>query len=294
MYRRIKGWFAHLSLARKLTGISVVATVASLILACAVFFAYDYSSSRQRLVRDTGMLADVLGRNSTATLAFGDASSGPGHLGGIAQNTHIVSAMILSREGAPLARFNRDGSTQFAGTPSVPADAFETASPGMRSPQPAAAAAADRPRPGDHRRRVHRVRSARDLDAGGEPREDCGGRAVRHILAGARGRIPPPARHLGAAAAAHRNHQSRDTRRPLRRPRAARRRRRDRRAHRRVQQDAGRDPAARPHAARSTRRTSRTPSRCAPRSSAPPTSSWWRRATRRWPPAAPRASSWPT
>ncbi len=75
MYRRIKGWFAHLSLARKLTAISVVATIASLILACAVFLAYDYSSSRQRLVRDTGMLADVIGRNSTATLAFGDAAA---------------------------------------------------------------------------------------------------------------------------------------------------------------------------------------------------------------------------
>ena len=129
MFRRIKGWFAHLSLARKLTGISVVATVASLILACAVFFAYDYSSSRQRLVRDTGMLADVIGRNSTATLEFGDEAAAEDILVGIAQNPHIVSGMILSRKGEPLARFNRDGSTQSAGTPSFPADAVRNGQP---------------------------------------------------------------------------------------------------------------------------------------------------------------------
>ena len=90
MQRRIKAWFAHISLARKLTGISVIATVASLILACAVFFAYDFSSSRERLVRDIGMLADVIGRNSTAALAFGDAKAAEDILRGIAENKHIV------------------------------------------------------------------------------------------------------------------------------------------------------------------------------------------------------------
>ena len=129
MFRRTKGWFAHLSLARKLTGISVVATIASLILACAVFFAYDYTNSRQRLVRDTGMLADVIGRNSTATLTFGDAAAAQDILGGIAQNAHIVSGMILSREGAPLARFNRDGSTPPASSPSFPAEALRNGQP---------------------------------------------------------------------------------------------------------------------------------------------------------------------
>ena len=128
MYRRIKTRFTHLSLARKLTGISVVATVASLILACAVAFAYDFSTSRERLVREVGMLADVIGRNSTAALAFGDANAAEDILGAIAQNKHIVFGMILSREGEPLARFDRHGAAG-SGVPSFPADALRTGQP---------------------------------------------------------------------------------------------------------------------------------------------------------------------
>ena len=57
MHRGVKAWFARLSLARKLTAISIVTAGGSLVLACGVFFAYDLSSSRQKLVRDVGMLA---------------------------------------------------------------------------------------------------------------------------------------------------------------------------------------------------------------------------------------------
>ncbi|MEP6918017.1 MAG: histidine kinase dimerization/phospho-acceptor domain-containing protein, partial [Acidobacteriota bacterium] len=104
----VKTWFARLSLARKLTAISIVTAGGSLVLACAVFFAYDFSTSRQKLVRDMGMLADVIGRNSTATIAFGDVKTAGDTLQGISQNEHIISAMILTPEGMPLARFTRN------------------------------------------------------------------------------------------------------------------------------------------------------------------------------------------
>jgi len=105
MSLNIRNWFAHLSLARKLTAIGVVTSAASLILACAVFVAYDVSSSRQRLVRDMGMLADVIGRNSTAALAFRDAQAAGDTLRGIALNEHIVAAEILSADGNILASY---------------------------------------------------------------------------------------------------------------------------------------------------------------------------------------------
>jgi two-component system, sensor histidine kinase and response regulator len=129
MYQRVNNWFAHLSLARKLTGISVVATVASLILACAVFMAYDYSNSRDRIVREMGMLADVIGRNSTAALAFRDADAAGDILRAVALNGHIVSGMILSPGGEPLARFDRDGSAPPAALPSAAAAALRSAQP---------------------------------------------------------------------------------------------------------------------------------------------------------------------
>src|SRR5690349_24623087 len=91
----IKTWFAHLSLARKLTAISVLTAAAALTLACAGFVAYDASSSRQRLVRDMSMVADVIARNSKAQLAFGDAKSAGDTLRGSSLNGHIIAAEIL-------------------------------------------------------------------------------------------------------------------------------------------------------------------------------------------------------
>jgi two-component system, sensor histidine kinase and response regulator len=114
MSLNVKHWFAHLTLARKLTAIGVLTSAAALVLVCAVFFAYDLSTSRTRLVRDMGMLADVIGRNSTAALAFGDAKAAGDTLRGIALNEHIVSAEILSSSGEVLARYQRDTTTPSA------------------------------------------------------------------------------------------------------------------------------------------------------------------------------------
>ena len=129
MQRRVKAWFAHLSLARKLTAISVVATVASLILACAVFFAYDFSSSRERLVRDMGMLADVIGRNSTAALAFGDAKAAEEILRGIAQNKHIVFGDDPVARGRSCSRGSIATAPPDRAGPSFPAEALRNGQP---------------------------------------------------------------------------------------------------------------------------------------------------------------------
>ncbi len=123
MRRHVEAAFARLTLARKLTGISVITTAASLVVACAVFMLYDFSSARDDLARSTGMLADVIGRNSTAALAFGDAKAADEILEGVAEDTHIVAAMILSREGRPLARYQRNASEK-AASPYFPMDAL--------------------------------------------------------------------------------------------------------------------------------------------------------------------------
>jgi two-component system sensor histidine kinase/response regulator len=103
----LKRWVRNLSLANKLTAIGVVTTTACLLVACAVLVAYDVSSARQRLIRDTGLLADVVGANSTAALAFGDAEGATETLGAVVVNPHIVSAAILLRDGAMFATYQR-------------------------------------------------------------------------------------------------------------------------------------------------------------------------------------------
>jgi two-component system sensor histidine kinase/response regulator len=102
-------WFLNLSLARKLTTIGVVTSTASVLVACMFIVAYDVSSSRERLGRDAGLLADVVGANSTAALAFGDAQGGGETLGAVAVDKHIVSAAVFSLDGTLFAQYRRKG-----------------------------------------------------------------------------------------------------------------------------------------------------------------------------------------
>jgi signal transduction histidine kinase/CheY-like chemotaxis protein len=121
MPRHIKAWFARLPLAHKLTAISMATTCAALALVSAVFVTYDISTSRERLVTNIGMLADVVGRNSTAALAFADSKAAADTLEGLRRNDHIVSATILPHVGGPLARFSRDAQAA-SHSPMFPAD----------------------------------------------------------------------------------------------------------------------------------------------------------------------------
>ena len=101
-------WFRNLSLAKKLTAIGVATSTTAVIVACALIVAYDISSSRERLGRDVGLLAHVVGDNSTAAVAFGDASGASETLRAVSVNTHITSAAIFLLDGTLFARYDRD------------------------------------------------------------------------------------------------------------------------------------------------------------------------------------------
>ena len=87
---RIVAWHARLSLARKLTFLGVLTSVVSLVIAMTAVLAWDLSSARTRLVRDTGMLADVIGSNSKAAVAFGDAKAATDICARCGQRQHRV------------------------------------------------------------------------------------------------------------------------------------------------------------------------------------------------------------
>ena len=107
--RRLLRWYADLPLARKLTAIGAATSAISLILAGVIVLTADLSRSRERLVRDTALLANVIGSNSTAALAFGDAQAAADTVRAVSANSDIVSAMIWSRDGSLLAQFQRPG-----------------------------------------------------------------------------------------------------------------------------------------------------------------------------------------
>src|SRR4051794_22285800 len=100
--------FGRLSLTRKLTAMSMVTAGSATLLACAILLLYDISNSRGRLIRDTDVLAEVVGANSTAALAFGDAKAAAETLRAVAADHHIVYAAILRGSGEAFADYQRD------------------------------------------------------------------------------------------------------------------------------------------------------------------------------------------
>src|SRR5688572_23331860 len=126
---RLNRWFSRLSLTRKLMAIGVVTAALSLLVACGVFLVYDYSTSRSRLVLNNAMLADVIGRNSTAALAFGHQEAAEQILAGLTLNEHIVSAAVISPDGRLLARFDRVGSPRLSPAAIIPPVTLRTGGP---------------------------------------------------------------------------------------------------------------------------------------------------------------------
>jgi len=116
---RISRWFGHLSLARKLTAIAVATATLSLVAASATLVAYDVSRSRERLIRDMGILASVAGNNSTAAMAFGDAMAAAETLRALAANEHVLAASLNLANGDVFARYDRSTGDDVELTPAV-------------------------------------------------------------------------------------------------------------------------------------------------------------------------------
>jgi two-component system, sensor histidine kinase and response regulator len=106
--KAVRTWYPRLSLAKKLTAIGVITSTVSLVVAATILMAFDLSNARIRLVRDTGMLAAVVGSNSTAAITFADAKGASEIVRAVAVNDDIISTAIWDRDGKLLARFDRD------------------------------------------------------------------------------------------------------------------------------------------------------------------------------------------
>src|SRR5712671_2702917 len=89
-----------LSLARKLTAISMIAGGVAMAVMSVTFVTYDIASSRQRMVRDLTMLADMVSASSAPALASGDRNAASETLRTVDVNTHIVSVALRLSDGS--------------------------------------------------------------------------------------------------------------------------------------------------------------------------------------------------
>ena len=93
----------------KLTLVIVCTSLVGLSLACLTFDAFERSSFRAAMTSEFATLADTLGMNTSAALAFDDRKSAEQQLTALRAEPHIVAACLYDSHGAIFAEYRRKG-----------------------------------------------------------------------------------------------------------------------------------------------------------------------------------------
>jgi len=98
-----------LPLRRKVALVLLATCAAALTLTCFALGVYDFVALKQALARDIGVLAEVLGANSRAALAFRDEEAASRVLATLTAEPQVVAAAVYDARGIRLARYLRSG-----------------------------------------------------------------------------------------------------------------------------------------------------------------------------------------
>ncbi len=109
-------WPRKLSLRRKITFVIMLNTFAGLCVASIAFAEYGVYRFKNLQMQDLNALANVMGTNSTAALAFKDQKSASDVLQALSAKPHILAAAIYDPDGKPFAVYHR-GVSKEAYTP---------------------------------------------------------------------------------------------------------------------------------------------------------------------------------
>lgn len=88
--------------------IMLLTTVAALLLARSVFFAYEYRTFRQALLRQLSTVGEVIAANSTAALAFDNPDDARETLAALKAEQHITVAVLYDKAGKLFAKYPAD------------------------------------------------------------------------------------------------------------------------------------------------------------------------------------------
>ena len=102
---------SHWPIRRKVSLVAILVSTSVLTLSMVLFLAYDLLNYRTKLRHDLATQAAILGENTTAALAFGDASAAVQTLDALKQRPEVLRAVIYDVNGRAVA--------QFTGTPSA-------------------------------------------------------------------------------------------------------------------------------------------------------------------------------
>ena len=101
--------FRDLPIRRKLALLVIFSTVMALALACVGLTIYERARFRANSATELATLADILGANTAASLAFNDQRTAQGMLSALSTESHIVAACLYDEHRNIFAEYRRPG-----------------------------------------------------------------------------------------------------------------------------------------------------------------------------------------
>ena len=95
----------NIPIKRKLTGVILLTSTVSLLLACGAFILYEWTEFRTRMVDELSAQAAMIGANSTAALTFEDHRSAEDTLRALAFGRSVRAAVIFTPSGEIFASY---------------------------------------------------------------------------------------------------------------------------------------------------------------------------------------------
>src|ERR1700733_1845396 len=99
--------FRDLSIRRKLALLILTASVLAVILACVGFAIYERQRFHTDIADELATLADTLGANTAASLAFNDQKTARGMLEALRTEHHVLGACLYDTHGRIFAEYRR-------------------------------------------------------------------------------------------------------------------------------------------------------------------------------------------
>jgi methyl-accepting chemotaxis protein len=100
-------FYRDASIQRKLTFVLMTTSLLGLSLACGAFEIYERVSYRRALTSELSTLANTLGANETASLAFSDHESARDILAALRAEPHVVNSCLYDKYGNLFAEYQR-------------------------------------------------------------------------------------------------------------------------------------------------------------------------------------------
>jgi signal transduction histidine kinase len=99
--------FRHAPIKLKLTLITMLTSMVTLLVACVVFFTYDLLKFRRLMVQDLATLAEIMGSTARGALIFRDTEMAGRLLAGMDASRAIMEVAVLLPDGTVLGRYRR-------------------------------------------------------------------------------------------------------------------------------------------------------------------------------------------